>query len=427
MAVVISGSNQYTSTSGIPGSAWTLTAWLRTGTIGASGAAVGLHQSGSVAAHVFLRDTGDLQLIDYGSYAFNGVNPLAASADTWYRVAVVAASATNVTFYRAAATGALGSGSVTDFAGPATPTTVYIGDHFYDEPWLGRIAGVKVWDAALTQAEVEAELAQYVPRRVANLLHFHPFVSAESTDYSGGNNSLTGGSGATTADGPPIPWAVISPRLILPASVSGTNANAEAATATGAANDAQTAVAPVAEHAAATAAAADPSVSVAPAVAEASAGAAAETPQTGIAPAAGTAAAAATAPDPSATVAPVADAAVVTAAALDATVTTGSATTAAAETATAAAAALDATAVTAVLAAAEAATAVAAALDLTALVAPAADVALALAAALDAFVSSGAAGSIGHADRAVQAMTTTDRTAPTAAGVSRAGSSMTGR
>jgi hypothetical protein len=222
VAVVISGSNEYTSTSGIPGAAWTLTGWVRTGTIGTAGAAIGVHQSGSVAAHIFIRDTGDLQLIDYGAYAFNGVNPLAASSDMWYRVAVVATSATNVTFYRATATGTLGSGSVTDFSGPTAPTTLYVGDHFYDQPWIGRIAAVKLWDTALTQGEVEFELAQYVPWRVANLLHFHPFVVAETTDYSGGNNSLTGGAGATTADGPPIPWRVASPRIITP-TASGVN------------------------------------------------------------------------------------------------------------------------------------------------------------------------------------------------------------
>lgn len=216
MAIVISGSNEYTSTLGIPGATWTLTAWLRTGTVGTAGAAVGVHQSDSVAAHVFIRDTGDLQLIDYGSYAFNGVNPLAASSDTWYRVAVVATSTTNVTFYRAAATDALGSGSVTDFSGPATPTTLYVGDHFYDEPWIGRIAAVKLWDAALTAVEVENELAQYIPRRTANLLHFHPFIQAEVTDYSGGSNSLTGGSGATTVDGPPIPWCTYLPLTVTP-------------------------------------------------------------------------------------------------------------------------------------------------------------------------------------------------------------------
>lgn len=224
MAVVISGSNEYTSTLGIPGAVWTLTAWIRTGTIGTAGAAVGVHQSGATAAHVFIRDTGDLQLIDYGTYAFNGVNPLATSSNTWYRVAVVAASATNVTFYRAAATGALGSSSVTDFLGPTTPTTVYVGDHFYDQPWIGRIAAVKLWDSALTDAEVEAELSRYVPWRTTNLLHFHPFVQAETTDYSGGGNSLTGGVGAATEDGPPIPWfSNITPLVVTTASGADVN------------------------------------------------------------------------------------------------------------------------------------------------------------------------------------------------------------
>lgn len=214
----------HTATSGLPGNVFTLTMWLWPASqparymfplwLDASG--------GSSFVAIGIRDgLNNLQLIDSGNYTFNGVNPLAVSAQTWYKCAAVVDGA-NATFYRSAGDSALVSGGVADFAPPATPSNLYVGNSRFDEWYDGRLAALKVWDAALTQAEIEAELAQYLPHRTANLLRFHPFLQAETADYSGNGNALSGGTGATTADGPPIPWAGIQPRLILPAATGGT-------------------------------------------------------------------------------------------------------------------------------------------------------------------------------------------------------------
>lgn len=113
-------------------------------------------------------------------------------------------------------TGELVLTSDSDTLGTVTGLTqLRIGESVFGaEWWRGRVANFKVWNAALTQAEIENELAQYVPHRTANLLRWHPFLIAETTDYSGADRTLTGGTGATTEDGPPIPWHVPLRRII---------------------------------------------------------------------------------------------------------------------------------------------------------------------------------------------------------------------
>jgi hypothetical protein len=131
---------------------------------------------------------------------------------SWFRVALTRASATSATLYRAAPGNALtvttNAAMSTNITG--TPAKLWLGSDSYPAEWFnGRIANFKLYNAALTQAEVEAELAQYVPVRTANLLRWHPMVGAETTDRSGNGNNLTAGSTSTTTeDGPPIPWTV---------------------------------------------------------------------------------------------------------------------------------------------------------------------------------------------------------------------------
>lgn len=72
--------------------------------------------------------------------------------------------------------------------------------------WNGRVANVKVYAAALSVDECERELQQYQPARTENLLRWHPFLTAETVDYSGAGNTLTVSGSPFTEDGPPIRW-----------------------------------------------------------------------------------------------------------------------------------------------------------------------------------------------------------------------------
>ena len=229
MAVRFSAAGQhYQATTGLPGSTYTFTAWVWSTAVGSRYRVVYWFRqtSGDHFSGMGIRDNpANLQLMEDVSYWFSGVGALAASAQTWYQIAAVVNGA-NATFYRSAAGDPITSVSVSNFTPPATPNQLWLGTDAFGGWWDGRIAAVKVWDAALTTAEVEAELSQQQPKRTTNLIRWHPFVTAETTDYSGLDNTLTGGTGATTEDGPPIPWGSAIPVLLLPAAgattVSGT-------------------------------------------------------------------------------------------------------------------------------------------------------------------------------------------------------------
>ncbi|MEU4224297.1 LamG domain-containing protein [Nonomuraea sp. NPDC026600] len=226
MAVRFSASGQhYQATTGLPTTVYTITAWVWATDLGSRYRVVHYlrQSSGDHYTAIQVRNLPtDIQLSDDVSYAFGGVGPLAISPATWYRVAAVVNGA-NATFYSAAAGDPLTSASVADFSPPATPNQLWIGADPFSNWWDGRFAAIKMWDAALTASEVEQELGQYQPLRTTNLLRWHPLINAEVTDYSGNGNTLTGGTGATTEDGPPLAWGSAIPVVILPPSeTSGT-------------------------------------------------------------------------------------------------------------------------------------------------------------------------------------------------------------
>ena len=70
--------------------------------------------------------------------------------------------------------------------------------------WNGSIAGFKIWTAALSQAEMEAEAAQFAPVRTSNLRAYYRFATPSTTDDSGNGQTLTGGTGAATDTDPAL-------------------------------------------------------------------------------------------------------------------------------------------------------------------------------------------------------------------------------
>jgi len=201
----------YSATTGLPaGTAWTATCWAYITTDrNAFSGAVGIANSGvtdGVAIETGVDGT------TWGAFdAATSVGAVAATVGAWTRLAV-AVNGTAVTFYGAAAGSALTSASGTLTGGGVTPGRLTIGDDGFGG-WLnGRVAAVKLWAATLTLAEIENELGQYLPVRTANLTRRHPLLTAETVDHSGNGNALTaGGTAAATEDGPPIPWAALSP------------------------------------------------------------------------------------------------------------------------------------------------------------------------------------------------------------------------
>ena len=90
--------------------------------------------------------------------------------------------------------------------------------------WMsGRFSAIKVWDAVLTQAELEQEKWSIRPRRWANLHLWAPCrIATELADYSGNGRTLTATGTLTTEDGPPVPWGAGSIILPFVAAAAGT-------------------------------------------------------------------------------------------------------------------------------------------------------------------------------------------------------------
>ena len=87
-----------------------------------------------------------------------------------------------------------------------------------------RLTSVKCWQAALTAAEIAAEMKSVRPLRLANLHSWHPAIASDLTaalkDYSGNGRHWTEqGTLSVKTQTPAVPWGA-SPLLILPVYVA---------------------------------------------------------------------------------------------------------------------------------------------------------------------------------------------------------------
>lgn len=141
------------------------------------------------------------------------------STGTWYHVALVRSGLASQRLY---VNGVQVAHNTAD-TGPAPRNTMeglYLGCHpFGYNAMKGKMAAVKVWGAALSLAEIEAEGTQVSPVRDADLLAFWPLLEGDlATDYSGAGRHLTV-SGPTFTTGPDIPfeaggggaWRIVTP------------------------------------------------------------------------------------------------------------------------------------------------------------------------------------------------------------------------
>lgn len=213
MAVRFSADGQdYTSASiGLTGQPFTVTCWVQLRADRNDFSTIFSVDDGGATEMVYVQTNADgVTLFLGGDGGASTVGSVALTVDVWYRVAVTY-SGTTGTLYTGAAGAALASASGT--LGTNTGlSTLRIGESGFADEWLnGCVANLKMWSAALSAGEIETELGQYVPARLANLLRWHPFVAAETTDRSGNGLTLSGGTGTSTEGGPPIPWAGIAP------------------------------------------------------------------------------------------------------------------------------------------------------------------------------------------------------------------------
>jgi hypothetical protein len=130
---------------------------------------------------------------------------------TWYAVACSVNGVNGSMWTRAITDAAWTAITWTNGTANTTGTTLRIGEHPGTGLWLnGAIAAFKAWNGVtFTQADFDNEVRYYRPQRTTNLIAWYPFLVTETADYSGNGNTLSGGAGTTTEDGPPIAWGPI--------------------------------------------------------------------------------------------------------------------------------------------------------------------------------------------------------------------------
>ncbi len=90
-----------------------------------------------------------------------------------------------------------------------TPANLFIGSDSYDNWNNIRFAHIKVWDAVLTQTEIQQEMYVARPVRTANLHAWWPMLDGATerlADYSGNGKTLTAAGTLSDEDGPPVSW-----------------------------------------------------------------------------------------------------------------------------------------------------------------------------------------------------------------------------
>lgn len=146
-----------------------------------------------------------------GWCVFNSTDPPTTFSTTpgageWFFWALMADGSTITGHYARVTDAAIET--ITETFRTFTPFDLSVGSDFAGggtTDFKGRIAAVKVWDAALSTAEVAQERWTIVPKRMANINLWSPlFLTGK--DLSGNGRDWTENGALTWEDGPPIGW-----------------------------------------------------------------------------------------------------------------------------------------------------------------------------------------------------------------------------
>jgi hypothetical protein len=121
------------------------------------------------------------------------------------QVWTVAAAGDNL-YYGVGGATVLTQATPSSWTGYNVASALWIGGDGFGDYFNGAVAAFKVWNAALTKTELEAEMKKYAAVRTANLYAAYQFRSGPQTaDDSGNSRVLTQGGTAPTTDtfGPP--------------------------------------------------------------------------------------------------------------------------------------------------------------------------------------------------------------------------------
>jgi concanavalin A-like lectin/glucanase superfamily protein len=199
--------------------AYTIALWVKISIDRNDVSTVWCVDNGSDQAGVLQTDSDGTSLL-YFDHTENVHSVATLTAGVWHYVAISVNGANGTAVSRAATASTYTVSTWNDGATSLTMTNLRLGESVFGSQWLnGCVTGVRLWQATLTQAELENEAWTYLPRRTANLTAWYPQVRTETVDYSGNGRTLSGGSGAATEDGPPVAWRQGRRRVHTPLSI----------------------------------------------------------------------------------------------------------------------------------------------------------------------------------------------------------------
>lgn len=196
----------YVATPGLGSQAnFSVTAWVRLDTDRNTFQTVWSIDNGTADYCYLQTDSGGVQLGAFDDTLVGAVGARTLTLGTWYYWAV-ARNGTNFTVLsRAISDTSFTASTSSSGSGNTNSANFRIGESpFGGEWWSGAIGAVKWYSFSMTQSELEQDYWMQRPTR--SMRAHYPLLRPETTDYSGNGFTLTGGSGATYEDGPPVPW-----------------------------------------------------------------------------------------------------------------------------------------------------------------------------------------------------------------------------
>lgn len=198
-----------TRTASLPAiSAFSACGWTRASAAGGSGLElVCALATTDLSGHILISREGTAIWMEIAGQAGSSLIT-GANNGVWFFWAMTNASGTNNFKGYAALASADGLSTVSRNGATFTPQQMLLSINDAAYYFNGVHAALKVWDAVLTQAELEAERWSYAPVRRANLHLWTPLVDTDNStrDYSGNGRNWTAGGTLTSEDGPPILW-----------------------------------------------------------------------------------------------------------------------------------------------------------------------------------------------------------------------------
>lgn len=218
------GTDRLQKTSGVINynAAYTWMAWVYHTTLPAAYGTHFIVQSaagGANSADYFQVDSQGTHHFEWGLSIANSftsrTTTATVSTGTWYHVALVRASATSLQGY---VNGAADGAAITvDISARASVSREDMGAYgASSDPLNGRIAYCKMFNRALSAAEVLNEMRAIRPVHPSSVWAFYPlWPNARARDYSGNGRDWTEAGTLTDEDPPPISWGASASWLVL--------------------------------------------------------------------------------------------------------------------------------------------------------------------------------------------------------------------